>query len=138
MGNGRFNIYLGLVVLIAAAVGGFALGKSLDPYFAQGYAQIPYWRYLTKAGHTHGMTFGLINILFGLLISHLTCSERLKRNAAVLTATALFLPLGTCLRGLTQGAMFTVVFAAIGGFSLIGACVLLMRGLSRSEKWGSN
>lgn len=136
MGNGRFNIYLGLGVLIAAALGGFALGKSLDPYFAQGYAQIPFWRYLTKAGHTHGMTFGLINILFGLLISHLTCSERLKRNAAVLTATSLFLPLGTCLRGLTQGAIFTVVLAVTGGFSLIGACLLLIRGLSQSEKLG--
>ncbi|MBL0349800.1 MAG: hypothetical protein IPP68_05435 [Elusimicrobia bacterium] len=136
MGNGRFNIYLGLGVLIAAALGGFALGKSLDPYFAQGYAQIPFWRYLTKAGHTHGMTFGLINILFGLLISHLTCSERLKRNAAVLTATSLFLPLGTCLRGLTQGAIFTVVLAVTGGFSLIGACFLLIRGLSQSEKLG--
>lgn len=137
MGNGRFNIYLGLGVLIAAALGGFALGKSLDPYFAQGYAQIPFWRYLTKAGHTHGMTFGLINILFGLLIFHLTCSERLKRNAAVLTATSLFLPLGTCLRGLTQGASFAVVLAVIGGFSLIGACLLLIRGLSQSEKLGS-
>lgn len=137
MGNGRFNVYLGLVVLMVAAIGGFALGKSLDPYFAQGYAQIPYWRYLTKAGHTHGMTFGLINILFGLLISHLTCSDRLKRSASVLTATSLFLPLGTCLRGLTQGAAFTVVFAMIGGFSLIGACLLLMRGLARSEKGSS-
>ena len=136
MGNGRFNIYLGLGVLIAAALGGFALGKSLDPYFAQGYAQIPFWRYLTKAGHTHGMTFGLINILFGLLISHLTCSERLKRNAVVLTSTSLFLPLGTCLRGLTLVAIFTVVLAVTGGFSLIGACFLLIRGLSQSEKLG--
>jgi len=133
MNNGRFNIYLGLITLIAASVGGFALGKTLEPYFAHGYAQIPLWRYLTKAGHTHGMPFGLINIVFGLLLSRLQCSNSIKRAASILTATSILLPVGVCLRGLTEGAKFSEIIAMLGGFSLIGACILLIAGLFSSK-----
>jgi hypothetical protein len=71
--TGRFNILLGLSAMVVAAIAGFALGQSLEPYYESGYGQIPLWRYLTKAGHTHGMPFGLINIVFGLLIGRAEC-----------------------------------------------------------------
>ena len=122
MSNGRFNIILGLLVLIAAAFAGFALGQTLEPYYASGYGQIPLWRYLTKAGHTHGMLFGLINIVFGLLISLAGCSEKIKRTGAILAALALCLPIGVALRGITEGAKFAEGIAMIGGFSFLAAC----------------
>jgi hypothetical protein len=131
---GRVNIYLGLMTLIAASIGGFALGKSLDPYYAHGYGQIPLWRYLIKAGHTHGMPFGLINIIFGMLISSLNCSSGIRRAASILTATALLLPVGVCLRGFTEGAKFCEILAMLGGFSLIVACILLIVGVSSSNR----
>ena len=133
MKNGKFNIYLGLITLIAAAVGGIILGKTMEPYYINGYAQIPLWRYLTKAGHTHGMPFGLINILFGLILSRLTCSDGIKLAVSILTAAALLLPVGVCLRGLTEGAQFCKILAMLGGLSLIGACVLLIIGFYRSK-----
>jgi hypothetical protein len=133
MKTGKMNLYLGVVVMMAAAFGGFALGKTMDPYFASGYAQIPLWRYLIKAGHTHGMPFGLINIAFGLVIARLTCSDRIKTFASALTAVAILLPIGVCLRGLTAGAQFAEVLGALGGFSLVAACLLLVIGLAMSK-----
>src|SRR5512140_2741275 len=99
--NGRFNIYFGLATMVVAAVAGLALGQSLEPYYQSGFGQITLWRYFTKASHTHGMPFGLINIVFGMLISRAECPDRLKRIGAILTALILCLPLGVTLRGLT-------------------------------------
>src|SRR5512137_2574409 len=134
--KGRFNILLGLSAMVAAAIAGFALGQSLEPYYESGYGQIPLWRYLTKAGHTHGMPFGLINIVFGLLIGRAECSARLKRIGAVLTALTLCLPIGVALRGLTAGATYAEGIAMIGGLSFLAACavmVLVVRSTSGSK-----
>ena len=123
--NGRFNIYLGLLALVAATIAGFALGQSLEPYYKNGYGQIPLWRYLTKAGHTHGMSFGLINVVFGLLIGRAEASARLKRFAAVLSALGLLLPVGVALRGLTAGAKYAEGIAMVGGISFLAACATM-------------
>jgi hypothetical protein len=123
--NGRFNVYLGLVALVGATFAGFALGQSLEPYYTHGYGQIPLWRYLTKAGHTHGMSFGLINIVFGLLIGRAACSDQLKQIGSILTASSLLLPIGVGLRGLTEGAKFAEGIAMLGGFSFLAACATI-------------
>lgn len=117
---------LGLATMLVAAFVGFALGQSLEPYYANGYGQIPLWRYLTKVGHTHGMPFGLMNILFGILIWRSDCSARLKRIGAVTTALTLLLPVGVALRGLTAGAKYAEGIAMAGGFSFLAACVVMM------------
>lgn len=132
--TGRFNIVLGLVVMILAGITGFALGLTLERYFQNGYAQITFWRQLTGVGHTHGMPFGIINILFGLLIGCANCSSRLKRSGAVFTASALCLPLGTALRGLTEGAMWATGLAALGGASLLAACVIMIIMVTATQK----
>ena len=126
MNHGRVNIYLGLLALGVATFAGFALGQSLEPYYKNGYGQIPLWRYLTKAGHTHGMSFGLINIVFGLIIGRAQCADQLKRSGAVLTALALLLPIGVSLRGLTEGAKFAEGIAMVGGFSFLAACAVMV------------
>lgn len=132
--TGRLNIILGLGAMIAAAVVGLALGLTIEPYFSSGYAQVPFWRYLTRVAHTHGMPFGLINIIFGMLIERATCSLRLKSSAAALTALALCLPVGGGLRGVTQGAVWAEGLAMIGGVSLLLACGTMMRVVTTSEK----
>ncbi len=134
MVTGRFNIVLGLVAMILAGMTGFALGVTLERYFQGGYAQITFWRQLTRVGHTHGMPFGMINILFGLIIGRATCSSRLKRLGAVFTASALCLPLGTALRGLTEGAPWAKGLAILGGTSLLAACVIMIIMASASRK----
>lgn len=126
MSHGRVNIYLGLLALVAATFAGFALGQSLEPYYKNGYGQIPLWRYLTKAGHTHGMSFGLINIVFGLLMGRSQCTDRLKRVGSALTALALLLPVGVSLRGLTAGAEFAEGIAMVGGLSFLAASVVMV------------
>ncbi|MFA5876674.1 MAG: hypothetical protein WC901_08360 [Candidatus Margulisiibacteriota bacterium] len=126
MTTGRFNIVLGLVAMILAGFTGFALGLTLERYFQNGYAQIPFWRQLTKVGHSHGMPFGMINILFGLIIARATCSIRLKRIGAITTALALCLPVGVSLRGLTEGAEWAHGLAILGGGSLLAACVTMI------------
>lgn len=132
--TGRFNIVLGLVAMVLAGITGFALGLTLDRYFQSGYAQITFWRQLTKVGHTHGMPFGMINILFGLLIARATCSSQLKRFGVVLTALALCLPLGTAMRGFTEGALWAQGLAILGGSSLLAACVVMIFVVSGTQK----
>lgn len=126
MTTGRFNIVLGLVAMILAGFTGFALGLTLERYFQNGFAQIPFWRQLTKVGHSHGMPFGMINVLFGLIIARTTCSIRLKRIGAIATALALCLPVGVSLRGLTEGAVWAQSLALLGGVSLLAACVAMI------------
>ncbi len=126
MTTGRFNIVLGLTAMILAGFTGFALGLTLEQYFQNGYAQIPLWRQLTKVGHSHGMPFGMINILFGLIIARATCSLRLKRIGAIATALALCLPVGVSLRGLTEGAVWAYSLAMLGGVSFLAACVTMI------------
>ena len=126
MTTGRFNIVLGLVAMILAGFTGFALGLTLEQYFQNGFAQIPFWRQLTKVGHSHGMPFGMINILFGLIIGRTTCSIRLKRIGAITTALALCLPVGVSLRGLTEGAVWAQSLAMLGGVSLLAACIAMI------------
>lgn len=126
MTTGRFNIILGLVAMVLAGFAGFALGLTLERYYQNGYAQITFWRQLTKVGHSHGMPFGMINILFGLIIAHASCSIRLKRIGAIATALALCLPVGVALRGLTEGAVWAHGLAVLGGTSLLAACVAMI------------
>ncbi len=134
MTTGRFNIILGLVAMILAGFTGFALGLTLEQYFRSGYAQIPFWRQLTKVGHSHGMPFGMINILFGLLIARATCSNRLKRIGAITTTLALCLPVGVALRGLTEGASWAHGLAILGGVSLLAACVTMIFMVANNRK----
>ena len=126
MTTGRFNIILGLAAMILAGFTGFALGLTLEQYFQNGYAQITFWRQLTKVGHSHGMPFGMINILFGLVIARATCSIRLKHIGAITTALALCLPVGVSLRGLTEGAVWAHSLAILGGVSLLAACFVMI------------
>ncbi len=132
--TGKFNIVLGLVAMILAAITGFALGLTRDAYFQNGYEQITYWRSHTRVEHAHGMPFGVINILFGPLIGRATCSSRLKRFGAVFTASALCLPPAVALRGLTEGAMWTEGLAMLGGTSLLAACVIMIIMVSATQK----
>jgi hypothetical protein len=126
MTNGRFNFVLGFVALIVATLAGFALGQTLEPYYRSGHGQISLWRYLTKAGHTHGMLLGLVNIVFGMLIERSAGSDRIKQAASILTALTLCLPIGVSLRGITEGAQFAEVIAMAGGLSFIAACIVMM------------
>lgn len=134
MTTGRFNIVLGLVAMVLAGLTGFVLGLTLGRYYESGYAQITYWRQLTKVGHTHGLPIGMINILFGMIIGGARCSDRLKRLAAVVAALAFCLPVGTALRGLTQGAPWAKALAIFGGASLLAACVLMIVIVSAQRK----
>jgi len=118
-------MYLGLLALVLATFAGFALGQSLEPYYKNGFGQIPLWRYLAKAGHTHGMSFGLINIVYGLLIGGAECSAQLKRIGAALTALAMLLPIGVALRGLTAGAIYAEGIAMVGGLAFLAACAAM-------------
>lgn len=137
MTTGKWNVYLGLLVMIAAAFGGFALGSTAEPFFASGHAEIPFWRFLTRAGHTHGMPFGLINVVVGLLITRLGCSQGLKRSLSLVAALSILLPLGVALRGITHGARFAEALAAVGGFSLVAACLVALVGVARTKEWGT-
>ena len=126
MASGRFNMVLGIAALMVSVFVGFALGFSLEKYYQSGYGQIPLWRYLTKAGHTHGMPFGLINLLFGLLIARSAGSDRLKKTGAVLTALSLLVPVGTSVRGLTEGAPFAMGIVMTGALAFLAACVTMI------------
>lgn len=135
MKNGKLNISVGLLVMLITAFAGFALGNTLEPFFASGHAEIPLWRFLTRAGHTHGMPFGLINVVAGLLIPKLACSDRLKVVISIVAVASVLLPVGVALRGITHGAQFAKGLAMVGGLSMVAVCLFGMVAVAQTKEW---
>ena len=126
MNFGRLNIISGGIVIFIAAIGGFALGFTLDPFFEKGFYALPLGRMLLKAGHTHGMPFALYNIIIGMLVDKLAITDKGKRICSLFTVLAFIMPIGLVLRGLTDGAMTFAPVVLVGAlFFLISAAIMI-------------
>ncbi len=141
MKYGRTNIIAGGIVIFAAAIGGFALGFTMNAYFEKGFYAIPLTRLLLKAGHTHGMPFALYNLLVGSLVDRMALDDKWKKICSVAAVLAFVMPLGLILRGLTGGAMTFAPVVALGAlFFLISVGVLIKGAVSNSTAkeniWG--
>ncbi len=124
----RLNVIVGGIAIFVAAIGGFGLGFSLDPFFPKGFYEIPLWRLLLRAGHTHGMPFALYNLIIGLLLGQLVLSDKWKRICSVCGALALIMPIGLVLRGVTGGAMTFAPVALIGAFFFLVSAAIVIAG----------
>ncbi len=128
MKYGRMNIIAGGVVLFAAAIGGFALGFTMNPYFDKGYYAIPLARLLLKAGHTHGMPFALYNLLIGSLVDRMAIDNRWKKACSVSAVLSLIMPLGLILRGMTNGAMTFTPVVFLGSLFFLASVAIIIKG----------
>jgi len=128
MRQGKINIMAGCAGILIAAVGGFCLGFSMDPYFAKGFYALPLGRYLLKAGHTHGMPIALYNLIIGSLLENLKLTDAGKKWCSRLAVCAFIMPLGLVLRGMTDGAMTFAPVVLLGALCFLSSIVLVMKG----------
>ena len=128
MKYGRLNVIAGGIVIFLAAIGGFVLGFSLDPFFEKGFYAIPLGRVLLKAGHTHGMPFAFYNIIIGVLIDKLALSDKWKKRCALFTVLSFIMPVGLVLRGLTDGAMTFAPVVLVGSIFFLTSAAIMIKG----------
>ena len=116
----RKNIITGIAVLVFYLV----LGAYLKTQLGSGEEWIKSMQHgLWKAAHVHGAIFGILNILFGLLIATFSLQGNLIKIAGILAVVgAIFMPFGLFLTGIA--AVFQVM-TPIGGFSMILAWILM-------------
>ena len=133
MHHGRLNIIAGGVVIFLAAIGGFALGFTMDPFFDKGFYAVPLTRVLIKAGHTHGMPFALYNIIIGSLVDRLALDDRWKERCSRAAVLAFLMPVGLIARGVDNGAIRFAAIVVIGAvFFLTSACIMIKGAVSNS------
>ena len=128
MKQGRLNIILGSAIIIVAGIGGFALGFTIEHHFVLGHYSPNLPRFLTKAGHSHGMPMAFYNLIVGGLIDRLVLTDSAKTWCSRFAAGALLMPLGLLLRGLDGGAFTFAPVALLGGLSLMASAAILLKG----------
>lgn len=131
---GRLNIMAGAAVIFLAAIGGFALGFTIEPNIKDGHYMLTYPRLLLKAGHTHGMPFALYNLIIGGLVDRLALSGGRKKWLSYLAVGTFIMPVGLILRGLTGGAMTFAPVVMIGALCFLGSAALLFIGARAAKE----
>lgn len=134
----KCNLIAGGLFLILAAFGGFALGYTIDPLVTDGFYKMSFSRLLLKGAHSHGMLFGLFNLIIGILISKLALEEKGKKWLSISGLLSLILPIGLLLRGFTYPSNIFLPLGAIGGISFVIAGILIMSGSWKLKKLTSN
>ncbi len=134
MKYGRLNIIVGCVVIFIAALGGFALGFTIENNLNDDIYMVSYTRLLLKAGHTHGMPFALYNLIIGSLADRLELADRMKKRLSYLAIGTLFMPIGLILRGLTGGAMTFAPVVMIGALCFLGSTGIMLKGALDSRE----
>ncbi len=125
---GRLNIIVGGVAIFIAAFGGFALGKTLESNFQNGFYVLTLGRVLLKAGHSHGMPFAFYNLIIGLLVDRLELDDKWKKYCSILAVMALFMPIGLALRGAFNGSEAFEPVAIIGSLSFLASAAIVVKG----------
>ncbi len=128
MKYGRVNIIAGGIVIFLAAIGGLALGFTLDTVFKDGFYSLTLPRLLVKAGHTHGMPMALYNLIIGGMVDRLALTDRGKRYLSLFALGAFIMPVGLILRGLDGGAMAFAPVVMIGVLSFLTSAGIMLKG----------
>lgn len=122
---GKWNIWVGLLVMASFMIYGFVLIYLRD--FAPGKAE---WiasyatgkHFEARLAHVHGNLFSLLNIVFGFLLIKLALKDNLAKWVSWLALTGLLMPLGI-LGEVYLGLPF--YFVLVGGLSMFAATVVL-------------
>lgn len=128
MEQGRRNIIAGGIVIFIAAIGGFALGFTVENIFKDGFYAMTLPRFLIKAGHSHGMPMALYNLIIGVMVDRLALSEKGKKYLSMLALGAFIMPLGLLLRGLTGGSMAFAPVVLVGATCFIASAAVMIKG----------
>ena len=131
MNTGKFNLVAGGLFLVVVALGGFALGYTLDPLVTDGFYKMSYSRLLLRGAHSHGMLFGLFNLVVGLLINRsvMVLAESRLRVLSISALLSLSLPVALLLRGVTHPSKVFLPLGAVGGLAFVVSCAVLLMGV---------
>ncbi len=130
LASGRWNLSVGLLGLAMFMVYGFVLIYLRDfaPDHAQWAADYGIGKHFeSRLAHVHGALFSLLNLVMGMVLSHLHVSERSRAGIAGLTLAGLLMPLGIVAELLLGAPPYLVLVGALailGAFSWAGVAAL--------------
>jgi uncharacterized membrane protein YgdD (TMEM256/DUF423 family) len=115
----RKNIIVGVVLVLLFLV----LGAYLESQLGAGILWKTSPRHgLWKMAHIHGIGFGILNILFGLLVKNYGNGKNIANLGGYLAIAGSLLPIGLFLAGIQSELKF---LAPVGGFSMVLAWFVL-------------
>lgn len=125
---GRLNLVAGACAIFVAAIGGFALGKTLESNFIVGVYALTLSRTLLRAGHGHGMSIAFYNLIIGLIVDRLALDDKWKKYCSVLAVLALFMPVGFALRGALNGSTAVEPVPMFGALCFLASAAIVLKG----------
>lgn len=75
-----------------------------------------------KTAHIHGIGFGILNILYALMLKNYTSGKGILQIGSYLAIIGSFLPIGLFLAGIQEDLKF---LAPVGGLGMVSAWVVL-------------
>lgn len=127
--QGRLNILFGTIAMLAAAMGGMALGATFDQHAVRdGDHVLTLVRFYLREGHSHGMPLAMLNMVIGLIIDQWFSSEKLKKICSYSAMLSLVLPIGLASKGAAGAAANFPPFGMIGVIALFVTLICLLLG----------
>ena len=115
----RKNILTGILVLVFF----LAMGAYLKTQIGSSEEWMKSLQHgMWKAAHVHGTVFGMLNLLFGILMAVFSLKDGIVKIGSILAVVGVLMPFGLFLTGIAPAMKF---LTPIGGFSMIIAWVLM-------------
>lgn len=126
MEYGRLNEKFGWLWFLVFALFGFFLELKLsDLKWFEEFAAMP--RQVWRTSHTHGMTMGILNILYGMYIDKVALGDTLKKwGSYLLVIGTVIFPLALLIGGLVPSLL---PLAAIGALCFILSLAIMLYGI---------
>lgn len=129
------NIRFGFtMLLITATLGGMALGGTFNDHSVQdGNHLLKLARFYLREGHSHGNFMCFFNLFVGLILNHLTLSERMKKICSYTAMGSIILPIGLAIKGATGASDDVPPIGLIGIICITIALVILIIGSFKTK-----
>lgn len=133
--NSRFGwIWLGTFMVVGFIIEiNLATNKEFAASAIGPEGTIGYTRELVRGAHAHGNLTAILNLVYGIYLSQVALSERVKNIGSWLAIIgAILMPLG--LLGLAFGQVAGGPLTSLGGLAAIGAVLIMVVGHLRYSK----
>ncbi|MFT5819957.1 MAG: hypothetical protein ACI8ZM_001182 [Crocinitomix sp.] len=129
------NIRFGFTMLfISAAVGGMALGGTFNDYSVnEGNHVLGLARFYLREGHSHGNFMCFFNLFVGIILNHLTLTEKWKKICSYTAMGSIILPLGLMIKGAMGAAEEVFPIGLIGILCIAISLIILIIGAFKTK-----
>lgn len=130
---GKFNIAVGAIGLLFAAIGGMALGLTFDKNaIKDGYHMLNMVRFYFRDAHSHGMTFCFYNLFFGLIIDRMYVSDKIKKVGSFMAACSLILPISLLAKAFAGAPADFPPIGILGAVAFVISIFIILFGIKKA------